>query len=84
MNWKDQVFSFLTVFLFFISEPPSDGRILFRKPTKRSNDEGQLEVAKKSKGDERLHRKDKKDKKKGKQKASLLSFNEDDEEEEEG
>lgn len=63
-------------------EPPPEGKILFRKPTKRSgDDEGSKEDGKKLKSDGKTEKKSKKDKRKEKQKMKLLSFNEDDEEE---
>ncbi|KAG7167904.1 uncharacterized protein KIAA1143 homolog [Homarus americanus] len=63
-------------------EPPPDGRILFRKPTKRSGEDKDGKTdPKKLKGDEK-EKKSKKDKKKDLQKKKLLSFNEDEEEEE--
>ncbi|XP_066989835.1 uncharacterized protein KIAA1143 homolog [Macrobrachium rosenbergii] len=59
-------------------EPPPDGKIIFRKPTKRTSEEGQKEDGKKLKSD----KSEKEMKKKNKQKIKLLSFNEDEEEEE--
>lgn len=70
-----------------VSEPevPADGRILFRKPNKRSSDGPQGKDRKKlkdSKYEESSVNKSKKVKKKAHQDKKLLSFNEDEEEEE--
>ncbi|KAK8749083.1 hypothetical protein OTU49_015665 [Cherax quadricarinatus] len=66
-------------------EPPADGRILFRKPTKRSGEDkkGRLDP-KKLKREEKDEKPEKKykDKRKELQKQKLLSFNEDEEDEE--
>ncbi|XP_068217064.1 uncharacterized protein KIAA1143 [Palaemon carinicauda] len=59
-------------------ETPPDGKIVFRKPAKRTIDE-EGKDGKKLKSDEKS---EKKSKKKNKQKIKLLSFNEEDEEEE--
>ncbi|XP_071542720.1 uncharacterized protein KIAA1143 homolog [Panulirus ornatus] len=67
-------------------EPPTDGKIMFRKPTKRIGEdkEGKTDP-KKLKGDEgaeKSEKKSKKEKKKDLLKKKLLSFNEDEEDEE--
>ena len=61
---------------------PADGKILFRKPTKRSSDDPQGKDGKKMKGDkceEPSESKSKKVKKKAVQDKKLLSFDEDEE-----
>ncbi|XP_050728441.1 uncharacterized protein KIAA1143 homolog [Eriocheir sinensis] len=70
-----------------VSEPevPADGRILFRKPNKRSSDGPQGKDGKKlkdGKSEESSENKSKKVKKKAHQDKKLLSFDEDEEEEE--
>lgn len=63
---------------------PPDGRILFRKPNKRSSDGPQGKDGKKlkdGKSEESSENKSKKVKKKAVQDRKLLSFDEDEEEE---
>ncbi|KAK8387530.1 hypothetical protein O3P69_018219 [Scylla paramamosain] len=65
-------------------EAPPDGKIIFRKPTKRTSDEAQGKNGKKlksEKSEEPSENKSKKVKKKGVQNKKLLSFNEDEEDE---
>ncbi|XP_038077896.1 uncharacterized protein KIAA1143 homolog [Patiria miniata] len=70
---------------------PSDGKILFKKPVKRSSEEGtgsdlnaSSSKKKKEHKDKRKGSGDRKDDRKKVKNASLLSFGDDDDEEEEG
>ncbi|XP_047488641.1 uncharacterized protein KIAA1143 homolog [Penaeus chinensis] len=66
-------------------DAPADGKIIFRKPAKRSGDEKDGKgTEKKQKGEdknEKREKKSKKEKEKELKKIKLLSFNEDEEEE---
>ncbi|XP_042875969.1 uncharacterized protein KIAA1143 homolog [Penaeus japonicus] len=67
------------------ADAPADGKIVFRKPTKRSGEEKDAKgPEKKQKGEEKSEKREKKSKKekeKELKKIKLLSFNEDEEEE---
>lgn len=78
MNGK----TFTIIYLF--SEPPQDGRILFRKPIKRSRDNQEEMNVKKLKDNKNGEKSENisKVKKKGVQDKKLLSFDEDEEDEE--
>ncbi len=74
-----------TFILFTDDEPPSDGKILFKKPAKRSSFQGiTASSSKKKKSDGGEKEEEKKESNSGKKikNNSLLSFGGDDEEEE--
>ena len=60
---------------------PTDGKVIFKKPTKRSSTELDFNVSKKKKSDSGKEKsKEKKEKKKGVKNTMLLSFGDEDEE----
>ena len=61
-------------------EVPTDGKVIFRKPTKRPSSDLDFNVSKKKKSGDKDKKKEKKEKKKGVKNTALLSFGDEDEE----
>ena len=61
-------------------EVPADGRVIFRKPTKRPSSDLDFNISKKKKSGDKDKKKEKKEKNKGVKNTALLSFGDEDEE----